>query len=112
MAQHSPAIMFGESIGLARALDPEMNARYEVLYASASFSSELADPKAHPYSFVSGPTYSDMLGMLLDYVARNPKGRGKAKVALLCSDTELGRDPIDTPAGAPPSWGSRWPPRS
>lgn len=94
MAKDNPVIMYGESTGLGKAIAPELNARYKVLYGSTSFSSELADPKTHPYSFVSGPTYSDMFGILLEYIAKNPKGKGKPKVAFFFSDTEFGKDPI------------------
>ncbi|HSB19712.1 MAG TPA: ABC transporter substrate-binding protein, partial [Anaeromyxobacteraceae bacterium] len=45
MAQHHPVIMYGESTGLGKAIAPELNGHYKVLYGSASFSSELADPK-------------------------------------------------------------------
>jgi branched-chain amino acid transport system substrate-binding protein len=93
MAQYSPVIMYGESTGLGKAIAPELNGRYKVLYGSASFSSELADPKTHPYSFLSGPTYSDMFGVLLEYIAKHPK-KGKPKVAFFYSDTEFGKDPI------------------
>jgi branched-chain amino acid transport system substrate-binding protein len=93
MAQHNPVAMFGESTGLGKAIAPELNARYKVLYGSNSFSAELANPKTHPYSFVSGPTYSDMFGILLEYIARQ-KGAAKAKVAFFYSDTEFGKDPI------------------
>ena len=93
MAKHSPVIMYGESTGLGKAIAPELNSRYKVLYASASFSSELADPKTHPFSFISGPTYSDMFGILLEYIARN-KGAARPKVAFFYSDTEFGKDPI------------------
>ena len=93
MAKHNPVIMYGESTGLGKAIAPELNSRYKVLYASASFSSELADPKTHPFSFISGPTYSDMFAVLLDYIARN-KGAAKPKVAFFYSDTEFGKDPI------------------
>jgi branched-chain amino acid transport system substrate-binding protein len=93
MAKHSPVIMYGESTGLGKAIAPELNSRYKVLYASASFSSELADPKSHPFSFISGPTYSDMFGVLLEYIARN-KGATRPKVAFFYSDTEFGKDPI------------------
>lgn len=92
MAQESPVIMYGESTGQGKAIAPELNSRYKVLYGSTSFSSELADPANHPYMFVSGPTYSDMFGILLEYIAKNPK---KAKkVAFFYSDTEFGKDPI------------------
>jgi branched-chain amino acid transport system substrate-binding protein len=93
MAQHNPAIMYGESTGQGKAIAPELNSRYKVLYGSTSFSSELADPKTHPYSFVSGPTYSDQFGILLEYIAKNAKGK-KPKVAFFYSDTEFGKDPI------------------
>jgi branched-chain amino acid transport system substrate-binding protein len=93
MAKHAPVIMYGESTGLGKAIAPELNSRYKVLYASASFSSELADPKTHPFSFISGPTYSDMFGILLEYIARN-KGATRPKVAFFYSDTEFGKDPI------------------
>lgn len=93
MAQHAPVIMYGESTGLGKAIAPELNSRYKVLYGSTSFSSELADPKTHPFSFVSGPTYSDQFGILLEYIARN-KGATKPKVAFFYSDTEFGKDPI------------------
>lgn len=93
MAQQSPVIMYGESTGQGKALAPELNSRYKILYGSTSFSSELADQKNHPYMFVSGPTYSDQFGILLDYVAKHPK-KGKPKVAFFYSDTEFGKDPI------------------
>ena len=93
MAQHNPVAMFGESTGLGKAIAPELNARYKVLYGSNSFSAEMANPKTHPYSFVSGPTYSDMFGILLEYIARQ-KGAAKPKVAYFYSDTEFGKDPI------------------
>jgi branched-chain amino acid transport system substrate-binding protein len=94
MAQHSPVIMYGESTGLGKAIAPELNSRYKVLYSSASFSSELADPKTHPYTFVPGPTYSDMFNILLEYIAKNAKQGVRPKVAFFYSDTEFGKDPI------------------
>ena len=93
MAKHSPVIMYGESTGLGKAIAPELTSRYKVLYASASFSSELADPRTHPFSFISGPTYSDMFSVLLEYIARN-KGAARPKVAFFYSETEFGKDPI------------------
>jgi len=32
--------------------------------------------------------------VLLEYIAKNPKGPGKPKVAFFYSDTEFGKDPI------------------
>lgn len=94
MAQHAPAIMYGESTGQGKAIAPELNSKYKVMYGSTSFSSELADPRTHPYSFVSGPTYSDQFGILLQYIAQGAKAGTKPRVAFFYSDTEFGKDPI------------------
>ncbi|MBT8365473.1 MAG: ABC transporter substrate-binding protein, partial [Deltaproteobacteria bacterium] len=91
MAKDNPIIMYGESTGLGKAIAPEVKDRYKVLYSSTSFSSELADAAANPYVFVPGPTYSDMFGILLKYIAQEKPG---ANVAFFYSDTEFGRDPI------------------
>ncbi len=91
MTRDNPVIMYGESTGLGKAVAPEIKERYKILYSSTSFSSELADPAANPYVFVPGPTYSDMFGVLLKYIA---KDKPKAKVAFFYSDTEFGKDPI------------------
>jgi branched-chain amino acid transport system substrate-binding protein len=76
---------------LGKAIAPEIKDRYKILYSSTSFSGELADPAANPYSFVPGPTYSDMFGVLLKYIAAE---KPKAKVAFFYSNTEFGKDPI------------------
>ncbi len=95
MAQENPAMMYGESTGQGKALAPEINNRYKVLYGSTSFSEELSIREKNPYIFVSGPTYAQQFGVLLKYIAKNPKKKGVApKVAFFYSDTEFGRDPI------------------
>jgi branched-chain amino acid transport system substrate-binding protein len=91
MARDNPLIMYGESTGMGKAVAPEIKDRYKVLYSSTSFSSELANAAANPYVFVPGPTYSDMFGILLQYIAQEKPG---ANVAFFYSDTEFGRDPI------------------
>ena len=83
-------LVYGDSTGLSKALAPEI-ARLKLPYTATSFSSELADPKAYPTMFVFGPTYNDMLGALLQQVRRV---KGKAKVALVYSNSEFGKDPI------------------
>lgn len=93
MAEHNPQIFYGESTGMGKAIAPELNKTFKALYGSTSFSSELADPATYPYTFVTGPTYSDMFGVLLEYIAKNPKG-AKPTVAFFYSDTEFGKDPI------------------
>ncbi len=91
MARDNPPIMYGESTGMGKAIAPEIKDRYKVLYSSTSFSSELANVAANPYVFVPGPTYSDMFGILLKYIAKEKPG---ANVAFFYSDTEFGRDPV------------------
>ncbi len=95
MAESKPVMFYGESTGMGKAIAPDLGKTYKVLYGSTSFSSELADPKTYPYTFVSGPTYSDMFGVLLEYIAKNPKGGAKPTVAFFYSDTEFGKDPIE-----------------
>lgn len=95
MAQDKPVMMYGESTGLGKAMANDINNRYHVLYGSTSFSQMLADRAQNPYIFVSGPTYAQQFGVLLKYIADNPKKKGVApKVAFFYSDTEFGRDPI------------------
>jgi branched-chain amino acid transport system substrate-binding protein len=91
MSRDNPLIMYGESTGLGKAMAPEIKDRFKILYSSTSFSSELADAANNPYIFVPGPTYSDMFGVLLNYIA---KEKPAAKVAFFYSDTEFGKDPI------------------
>jgi branched-chain amino acid transport system substrate-binding protein len=91
MARDNPIIMYGESTGMGKAVAPEIKDRYKILYSSTSFSSELANAAANPYVFVPGPTYSDMFGILLKYIAEEKPG---ANVAFFHSDTEFGKDPI------------------
>ncbi len=91
MARDNPVIMYGESTGMGKAVAPEIKDRYKVLYSSTSFSSELANAAENPFVFVPGPTYSDMFGILLKYIA---KEKPAANVAFFYSDTEFGRDPI------------------
>ena len=91
MARDNPIVMYGESTGLGKAMAPEIRDRYKILYSSTSFSSELADAANFPSIFVPGPTYSDMFGILLKYIASEKPG---SKVAFFYSDTEFGKDPI------------------
>ncbi|MCP4688419.1 MAG: ABC transporter substrate-binding protein [Desulfobacterales bacterium] len=91
MSRDNPPVMYGESTALGKAISPEIKERYKILYSSTSFSSELADPGKNPYVFVPGPTYSDMFGILLKFIAREKPG---ANVAFFYSDTEFGKDPI------------------
>jgi branched-chain amino acid transport system substrate-binding protein len=91
IALENPLIMVGESTALGKALGPQIKSQYKILYGSTSFSGELADSAMNPYLFVAGPTYGDMFGILLKYIA---KEKPQAKVAFFYSDSDFGRDPI------------------
>jgi len=93
-AQHKPQAMWGQSTGMTKALAPEINTRYKVLYSAYTFAEFAADPKKNPYMFIPGPTYAEMFGILLKYIAKEKPG---ANIAFFYSDTEFGREPI--PAG-------------
>ena len=49
-----------------------------------------------PYQFIAGPDYTQQFGILLRYIAQQKPG---AKVAFVYSDTEFGRDPIESSRG-------------
>lgn len=96
MASEKNAVVFyGDSTGFSKLVAPELNERYKILVGGTSFSTDIADPEKHPYQFMPGPTYADMIGILLEYIAQHPKDDGTpARVALFYSNTEFGRDPI------------------
>jgi branched-chain amino acid transport system substrate-binding protein len=93
-AQYTPQIMFGQSTGMTKALGPEIKDRYKVLYSAYTMTSEAANPKENPYLFIAAPTYAEMFGVLLKYIAKEKPG---ANIAFFYSDTEFGREPV--PAG-------------
>jgi branched-chain amino acid transport system substrate-binding protein len=93
-AQHKPHCMWGQSTGMTKALAPEIKDRYKVLYSAYTFAEIAADPEKNPYMFLPGPTYAEMFGVLLKYIAEKKPG---ANIAFFYSDTEFGREPI--PAG-------------
>jgi branched-chain amino acid transport system substrate-binding protein len=86
--------MWAQSTGMTKALAPEINSRYKVLYSAYTFAEIAANPAKNPYMFIPGPTYADMFGVLLKYIAKEKPG---ANIAFFYSDTEFGREPI--PAG-------------
>ena len=92
--QYKPHCMWAQSTGMTKALAPEINSRYKVLYSAYTFAEIAASPKKNPYMFIAGPTYAEMFGVLLKYIAKEKPG---ANIAFFYSDTEFGREPI--PAG-------------
>jgi len=95
MAAHKPPVFYGDSTAWAKAASVEVSQLGTTLTCSPSFASDLADPDKVPYYFMAGPTYASMCAILLEYINSQAKGGTKPTVALVYSDTEFGRDPIE-----------------
>ncbi len=96
MAEEENVVTFyGDSTTFARLVAPELNERYKVLMGGSSLATVLADPVSYPYQFMTGPTYADMIGILLEFIAQESGMDGAApRVALFYSNLDFGRDPI------------------
>ncbi|MBL8385150.1 MAG: ABC transporter substrate-binding protein [Burkholderiales bacterium] len=94
MVSDKPVAVFGDGTGFVRAASQENNERYKVMMTSTSYASDLVDAQKYGYHFMSGPTYSEAVGVLLQYVKDNHKG-GRPKVAVVHSASEFGRDPLE-----------------
>ena len=96
MAEEENVVAFyGDSTGFALLSAPEVNERYRILMGGSSMATALADPVGFPYQFLTGPTYAEMMSLLLEYIAEQGGKDGAApRVALFYSNLEAGRDPI------------------
>ena len=92
-SQNKVNLYYGDSTGFAKTINPELERNGSILMAGASFATELNDPKKYPHQFLVGPDYTEMFGILLKHIAQEKPG---AKVAFVYSDSEFGRDPIDS----------------
>ena len=89
------AVFYGDSTDFSLLSAPEVNERYKVLMGGASLATALADPDKFPYQFLAGPTYAEMFGILLEYIAEQGGKDGAApRVVLFYTNLEGGRDPI------------------
>lgn len=91
-ARETVNFYYGDSTPFAKTIAPEVTRKGTILMSGTSFGTELNDPAKFPLYFMPGPDYSEMVGMLLRHIAQTTP---KAKVALIHSDNEFGRDPID-----------------
>jgi branched-chain amino acid transport system substrate-binding protein len=91
MNRDHPMVLFGDSTHLSKALADPIRDKYKILFTSVSFASDVAQAGLYPSIFIPGPTYSDQMGMILRYIAQQAPG---AKVAILHSESEFGKDPI------------------
>ena len=96
MAEEENVVAFyGDSTAFSILSAPEVNERYKVLMGGSSLATVLADPQAYPYQVLTGPTYAQMVGILLEYIAEQGDEKGIIpRVALFHSNLEFGRDPI------------------
>lgn len=86
-------LYYGDSTGFAKTIAPELDRRKSMIMGGASFASELNNPQEFPYIFMAGPDYSEMFSILLEYIAQEKPG---ARLVLVNSDSEFGRDPIES----------------
>lgn len=86
-------LYYGDSTAFSRTINPELERRGDILMAGASFATEINDPVNFASQFIAGPDYTEMYSILLEYIAREKPG---AKLAFVNSDTEFGRDPIES----------------
>ena len=84
-------LYYADSTGFAKVIGPDLQRKGDILMGGNSFATELNDPAKFPFYFMSGPDYSEMVKVLLRYIA---KEKPKAKIVLIYSDTEFGRDPV------------------
>ncbi len=85
-------LYYGDSTAFSRTINPELDRLGSIMMAGASFATEINDPKKFPAQFMAGPDYSEQIGILLRHIAKETP---KAKVAIVYSDSEFGRDPVN-----------------
>ena len=86
-------LYYGDSTGFSRTINPELERRGDIMMAGASFATEINDPENFSNQFIAGPDYTEMYSILLEYIAQETPG---AKLVFVNSDTEFGRDPIES----------------
>ena len=92
-SQNKVSLYYGDSTAFSKTINPELERNGNILMAGASFATELNDPKKYPNQFLVGPDYTEMFGILLRHIAKEKPG---AKVAFVYSDSEFGRDPVES----------------
>ena len=91
-SQNKVNLYYADSTGFVKTLNPELERVGSIMMTCASFAKEISNAQKYPLQFMVGPDYSEMVGILLQYIAKTKPG---AKVALVYSDTEFGRDPVE-----------------
>lgn len=91
-----PQVYYGDSTGFMKVIASELNSMDTTVMSGASFATALTDSEQYPFQFIPGPSYSQMFAIILEYIASEAKGGDKPTVAFVYSDTEFGKDPIDS----------------
>lgn len=91
-SQNKVNLYYGDSTAFVKTVNPELERVQSILMTGASFAKEISNAQKYPLQFMVGPDYSEMVGILLQYIAKTKPG---AKIALVYSDTEFGRDPVE-----------------
>lgn len=91
-SQNKVNLYYADSTGFVKAVNPELERNGNILMTGASFAKEISNADRYPMQFMVGPDYAEMVGILLRYIKNTKPG---AKVALVYSDTEFGRDPVE-----------------
>lgn len=91
-SQNKVNLYYADSTGFVKAVNPELERNANILMTGASFAKEISNADRYPAQFMVGPDYAEMVGILLRYIKST---KPNAKVALVYSDTEFGRDPVD-----------------
>jgi len=91
-SQNKVSLYYADSTGFVKTVNPELERNGGILMTGASFGKEISDAQKYPLQFMVGPDYSEMVAILLQYIAKTKPG---AKVAMIYSDTEFGRDPVE-----------------
>lgn len=94
LAESKPVYVSGDGTAMIKAITPENNSTHNILMTSGSFATQFDNPKSYPYHFMGGPSYGDMMEILLIYIKQQHKGAGKPSVAIVHSNLTFGRDPI------------------
>jgi branched-chain amino acid transport system substrate-binding protein len=91
-SQNKVSLYYADSTAFVKAVNPELERNQNILMTGASFAKEISDSQKYGMQFMVGPNYSEMVGILLQYIAKTKPG---ARIALVYSDTEFGRDPVE-----------------
>lgn len=90
----APPVYYGDSTGFMKAITAELNAMGTTVMSGASFATVLTDTEKHPFQFIAGPSYTQMIYILLEYIDSQAQDGEAPTVAFVHSTTAFGKDPI------------------